>query len=313
VKRAATLAIALAIVACGGKSAPPPQPTEEETPVTGFAWSPPCRVPVLEHNLAHGGNRFVWAYLVNVDSRGDGNLVVDLVDIDLREVNGHDATRPEDADRASLMERMLEAFPAMIVDREGAYLESEGFDEILERLIAVSPNPSVQRMIRETPAMHTPFRRQFGELWQAWVGHWIDWSIEPGADATIVETIPGPDGEAVPYRVVRSHLGVENGYARLRVVETHRGDAIKTMMLPVLVGLADQVADPAGFVELLKSFDVDGQVEISFEVETELATLRPRRGVLDKRMEFGFLGNSTNERSTREFTFDWERAIGCGE
>jgi len=309
------LAILATLAACGGgkgapAAAPAPVPAAEAE--LRFDWSPPCSVPVTERAHRKGAD-LTMSYTVSVTRLGDGELLVDMVDIDVLEVNGTDLRGPEHAaDRAQIRD-LFAAFPALIVDDAGNYLRTEGLDEVIEATIRSSPELAEARSMFDSPEMRAQMSAKFAEPWLTWVGQWVDWSLALGDRATVRLTTPGPSGEELPFDATVEHLVGEDGLAHLRYTERMDGDALKVMMAPMLASMSGIAPDPAEAEKFFDEMTLEGYRETVFEVETSPENLRPRRSRHEIRFEATINGAKPERQlEWREYEFDWDHAVGCG-
>ncbi len=291
--RVAALCVALA--ACGGKPKPAPAPPAPEPAAAAtyrFDWSPPCRVPATER-MRRKGHEFTLSYVISVTRLDEHELRVELVDIEPVELR-----------------ETYEAFPAVIVGNDGSYVRTESLDEIIALTIRDSPQLAEGF---DTPELRAQMATKFAEPWITWVGHWIDWSLAPGERHTVDLSIQGPGGDEIPFQGTVEHLGMEDGFARLRYSERMDGEALKKYMAPLLLSMSEIAPDPAEAERYFSEMKLEGYRESLYEVETSPATLRPRRSRYDVRLDASINGEPfSRDHEWREVAFDWANAVGCG-
>lgn len=286
----------VALAACGGKAKPAPPPPLAPEPAAAatfrFDWSPPCKVPVVE-KMRRKGHDITLRYVVSVTRLDEQELRVELVDIEPVELR-----------------ETYEAFPAVIVGNDGSYIRTESLDEIIA--LTIRDSPTLANGF-DTPELRAQMAVKFAEPWIAWVGHWIDWSLTPGDRHTVQLTAPGPEDEEVPFEGTVEHLGIEDGFARLRYSERMDGESLKKFMVPLLRSMSELAPDPAEAEKFFAEVKIEGYRESVYEVETSPVNLRPRRSRYDMRFEATINGEPTSrEHEWREVVFDWTRAVGCG-
>ncbi|MDI1444330.1 hypothetical protein [Polyangium sp. 6x1] len=296
-----------------GDAAPEGGPQEGEQSFT-FGWKVPCRVPV-EQLSDKKGTTARLRYMLSVKPGADGNLDLTFSDFQFLELNGQDITGPELQKQLAPALAMTSAMPSLIVSREGEYLGVRGLDEMIERILAMpsfnkDPKiaPKVAAMMR-SPAIKASLEAKMGDYWNGWVGAWNGLSLAPGASREDDDSIEVGD-EEIPTRVrVENHGPVDGAkkLVRLSLVSTMSG----TSASAGLAAFTRSLMRGAG-TDLSKNLNVERVNRvITLDVETDPATLRPRRARYVMELEMMVNGQMSASRETREERFDWEHAEGC--
>lgn len=283
--------------------AAPSAPASAAKPTFRFAWKVPCRVPV-EERIEKDGVTMRARFTLSAKSEGD-EVLVNWDGMQIVEVNGQAMTPELQSQLAPLLVVML-ALPTLVVSRDGHWKGARGMNELLDRMIAaklISPNPEAIAAMR-SPQTQAAVSASVGDQWNAWVGAWIGWTAAPG-DKVDAMRATSLGGREIPTRVRAEHLGTTaDGTVRLAATTTIGGEEAMRAVAGFAEGLTPKAKGlDAGAMHLSKVTRV--------EVETDPATLQPRRARYAEDITVEAPEKTRSSRTVREDRFDWSRAEGC--
>jgi hypothetical protein len=310
---------ALALVVLGAAATPA---ARADAPKRGagaatFAWGVPCRVPVVEVGLRNG-NTVKISYEIALERSADrAELRVRLENYAFLEVNGQDVTVPAMRESLRKATLMTAAVPAIRVSGAGAYLGIVDLEKsvswMLEQPYFRQEQPAEAEKLRKTmlsPQMLESFNNEMGGIWSTWVGAWIGRRLAPGETVAFTDRV-AIDHASFPAPTRISNLGdaaVHPGTVRLRLESTIRGKDLAEALSAFVTDIAKDLGAQDSASGLLS----DGDRRIVMEVDTELATLRPRRALFDMVLHVKFKdGKERSYPQRRETTFHWDRAQGA--
>jgi hypothetical protein len=269
-----TRAWLLALAACGGKAlAHAPAP-----PVSRFAWDPPCKVPITEQS-SDGDQTAAMTYTVDVEPIAGGRYEAKLRDFVMTALNGRAVTEPAEVAAAAATVRSMEVLPSMIVAADGELLDVGSIDEEIALFVAQGIAPPGMEQAAKNPALRKLMKDAIGDYWHTWVDSWID---DPAVSAG------APTG--VPVHVTHT--------------VTIDGEPFASMMHQSM----------AAFGRDLTNITIAGSRVTTYQADIEPRTLRPHHTHFEQRTEMTVEGKPPRvQLSTRDQTFDWDHATGCGK
>lgn len=248
-----------------------------------------------------------------VMSEEDGGLLrLTRDNVKVLEANGKDATAPEMQRATSMLDAQFQVLsPALLVKQDSEFVGVEDWDGFADRLEDVWPklfdDPNVARMasrLTEMPVMQQAAEAKAADLWNAWVGTWVDLQLEPG-EALELEGMVEFGGAELTQDLVYEHLGEEPempGKVRLRLRTTMEGPEVSAAL-------------GAMAAELVRPFDAEKASEVAgetaaFEMRvvgevvavTDPRTLRPAWVTMSKRVETNTGGSRIDEQ---RWEFTW--------
>jgi hypothetical protein len=199
------------------------------------------------------------------------------------------------------------------VSAEGRVVGVEGIEEVAA-MFAGDADAETQARVDQMfqhPDVRATFVEQVEKNWGTWVSRWIGWRLaeETSEPATSTTELLG---ERYDVTVVTEHLGTTDGVARLRRTERRAGLVAMGSMAAFEV-VAHELRDGRPRAELVaeaRARHAEVTVEIVQEAELEPARLRPLRTRYDARFT---RAGAPSAHEYYETTFDWSRAVGCGE
>lgn len=285
-----------------------------DSPRARFAWGTPCRVRATEMSNKDGNAiKVTFDVVVEPDARTD-ELRVRLDNYGFLEVNGQDATTPEL--RAALRDATAAAslVPAMRVTKTGEFLGVADLEQSINKIIenpvlkSVAQDAAQVREAMLSPQMLASFTNEMGAIWATWVGRWLEHRPAKGKRLELTEQVE--IGQAkVSAPVTFSNLGeIAQGTIRLRTESTMRGKDMAGALREFVRGMAASFGAKPAQLDVF----VDAERHLVMEVDTDPATLRPRRALFDSSLRLTETGGKIQTRQMRrETTFDWSHAQGA--
>jgi hypothetical protein len=264
----------LALAACGGKAVA----HAHAPPVSRFAWDPPCKVPVTEQS-SNGDSTTVVTYVVDVEPIAGGRYEAKLRDFVMTSLNGRTLTEPAELAGAAIAMRSLEVLPSMIVAADGELVDVGSIDEELAFLAAQGIAPPGTEQAAKDPEFRKLMLAAIADYWHTWVDSWID---DPTVSA----------GAATGALVHATHA------------VTLDGEPFASMMHQTM----------AAFGQDLTNITITGSRVTTYQADIEPRTLRPHHSHFEQRTETVVDGKAPRIVAiTRDQTFDWDHATGCGK
>jgi hypothetical protein len=304
------LAVAILVLAgaCAGPNAPvvsPPPPAGKPDAEPGFVfdWAPPCRVRVRERATRNGGEAAV-EYVLAV-ARTTGGLYE--VRAEERRVVSLDAKG-----QSALF--IATPLPLFYLTADGAFDHAGSLDGMAQEIVAISvggrdidPAVSAEALANlRSPALQAQLESKSSERWSAWVGHWVGFDLAAGGMREIVAEVTLADGKTVSVPMREEHHGAvagRPGFVEVSLQEKIEGELFLTVLrttIQAIYGISASDLE-GGFRENLMSVVLDPLTLRPYEAHQ---TVKARLDWAD-----GFVHHI---EETRDTTFHWETADGCG-
>jgi len=279
--------------------APPAPPVSGDF---GFAWGAPCSVPVTE-TVTKNGKEVVLRYTVDLTRPKKGRpLEVAMNGMRLVSVDGKSVA----AGAAAGFDATLAEFgelPTFVVDSKGYFVEVANIDRFIkdvatEDAAGIIDQDKFRFAMQEKLAMY----------WRSWVESWIGWDLAVGEHVAEPYANEQPTGR-VAGTIEYERLPDAHGHAALRI--RIRPDA-ETIKYAASALLSDELGAKAKFGAATDKSNLSLDMLITYYVETDPTTLRPRLTRREQRVE-ARVGekNPKIETETREAFWNWKRAEGC--
>ena len=176
------LALVFSFGACGKR--------EPELPISlGFDWPLEGRVSVEEIAVKPAGSAKLRYELVwQADPEGDG-FVLRYEDFRFEHFNGVSADDPRVREVVAAALPLVSAIPDLRVNAAGELIEFLGWEEAIEELIQhaagvraakgnwTAEDEAEMRSVFQTPLFRRMINDKAAQVWEAWVGGWIDLSL----------------------------------------------------------------------------------------------------------------------------------------
>jgi hypothetical protein len=217
-------------------------------------------------------------------------LRVAMVDLRILEIRGQDVRDPASQTKvAKILGAMKAGLTNVLVTADGTFEDFENYEAMVQAMVDLGvASESIAEMMRK-PEVRALSEHLVAGYWNSWVGAWVGWKLQPGA----VE-------EGATQK--REYLSLADGVAHLRMTETLDGEEFSRQHRGLVV-----VVDP----DVVPS--IEGSMVETFEAEVDPTTLRPLHTRYEMRKEYTTGGRTMTETMTRDDTFDWAHAEGCGD
>ncbi len=267
-----------------------------------FAWSLPCSVPVEERSERDGVSAHL-RFSLGLRALADGRIEVRWDDMDFVEFMGEPLT-PERRKEMAPVLAVMTFVPNMFVTKHGAFVGIGEIDKMLERLDALGVvKPEGIKTLR-TPEARAALSTSVGNYWQTWVGAWAGLQLARG-EVREGEGFLAFGNHKLPAHTRIGYVGDDpGGLARLSSTTTMEGSEALAALKGAIGAVSGSPLPADGSVTGMRYMS-------RMDVQTDPATLRPRRTHYEIRAEITDNGESKPQKESRDDEFSWERAKGC--
>jgi hypothetical protein len=272
-----------------------------------FAWSLPCRVPIVETD--EEGNQMSRHRAELVVERRGGEVLVRRENVRIELVRGLDASSPGARQAVAFATALAGLAPPFAVSEGGRFAGVRDDGAAVERALAAVAALGWKLDERAADGLRSPLlraaaARHLEETWDGWVGAWVGRPVVAGASATYPNPVALADGSSVEVPLVVTHHGDvagAPGLALVSIAAVTEGEAMRRMAAVTSADVATQWAEAA-----------DSLAQITRRETRYTVALDPRRA-----MPFRARRDETLEaagrvrRKATDTTFLWDEAKGC--
>ena len=295
-----------------------PAPSAASEDVLRFAW--PSRGEAIveltdEREVGGDARSVVIEMRLHVEpDAGSDRVVLSFSDARIVSVDHLEVARADPAGiRVAVARVMKRATPAIVVDREGRFVEARDTERVAREVLAAAGFPGFPSGLESVKGLVRDVAR---EDWSAWVGSWLGPGLEPG-EWTRTESEWDLEGERVAVRATRRGLPSDGaaGRTRLQASATYPSEAVRRYTSGFLVDMArdakelgnDDTVLSARFLERAQF----GPVTETVTVELETATMRPHFAERTRTFSAVARGHWVSGSERRAHRFTWSPDPGA--
>ena len=281
-----------------------------QTPTT-FDWKLPAQAVVVEE-VEKVGQDATLQYRISLRSAQDSDeLVLHFSDFSFIAIGGAEVT-PEMSDALKPSLAMASALPDLVLNKKGQPQRISGYEDTIKRVrellgeIQDISETEIQQAIAllNSPETKAHIQGLMFDVWNTWVGHWIDFSVKAGKKKKDKVDVPAMTGKNLKAKRVRQHHGATqspSGHIRLSVTTTLSGRRAARALQTIIDQGEKEIHAPTK-KHRVKQF----KRTLWKTVITEAAGLRPMTAEMSDTRRLKLRGSeATEELERHRYQFTW--------